>query len=110
RQLLARDILLRLVKAVGAYDPTAFISTASWTNAVPPTPGEVNTLRWLAQLAVYVVDFIDSDDIITPFPWGQMAGSPDFATFVGDEWVFGTELPRVVLNETYAEFVNIPGE
>jgi hypothetical protein len=110
RQVLARDILLRLVKAVGAYDPTAYLASAPWANSQPPTPGEIITLRWLAQLAVNIVDYIDSDDFSTPFPWGQMTGTPSFAGLYGDEWVFGTELPRVVLNEAYAEYVNIPGE
>ncbi len=110
RQALARDIFLRLVKAVGAYDPTAFNANAAWAYTLPPTPGELNTLRWLAQLAVNVVDYIDSDDVITPFPWGRLGGSPAFAAQYGDQWVFGNELPRVLLNEAYAEYVNIPAE
>jgi hypothetical protein len=110
RQALARDIFVRLAKAVGAYDPTAYQSGSPWQLALPPTPPEIDTLRWLAQLAVNAVDHVDSDDIITPFPWGQLAGSPAFAALYSDQWVYGTELPRVVLNEAYAEYVNIPPE
>jgi hypothetical protein len=110
RQALARDILLRLVKAVGAYDLTAYGVSAAWAVHVPPGPPEIDTLRWLAQLAVNVVDHIDSDDIVTPFPWAQLAGSSAFAALYSDQWVYGTELPRVLLNEAYAEYVNIPAE
>ena len=103
RQALARDIYLRIARAVGAYDPTAYQS------ASPPTVPAVNTLRWLAQYAVNMVDFVDADDYSTPFNWG-LVGSPGFAALYGDQWVFGTELPRVVVNEAYAEYLNVPGE
>jgi hypothetical protein len=84
RQQLAREVfdVLRLI--TGAADPAT---------AAPNTP-EFDALRWLAQLAVNLVDFIDKDDYLTPFNWQ------------GAEWVFGTELPRLVLNEAYAEITN----
>jgi hypothetical protein len=88
RQQLAADLFVRLWTVTGAGDPAA----------VPPPgapdhdPAHWNALRWLAQLAVNLVDYLDPDDYLTPFNWH------------GAEWVFGTELPRVVLNEAYAEF------
>src|SRR5262249_38218649 len=71
--------------------------------ATPKTP-EFNALRWLAQVAVNIVDFIDSDDYMTPFNW-YVAAYPEHP--MGD-WVYGTELPRLVLNESYIECVNDP--
>jgi hypothetical protein len=75
RQQFASDIYNRLLVVTGA------------SNTVDP-----NATRWLAQLAVNIVDFIDTDDYITPFNYN------------GTNWVFGTELPRVVINEAYAEW------
>src|SRR4029077_1388904 len=49
---------------------------------------------------VNIVDYIDEDDIMTPF--GAWSGNA--------EYVFGTELPKVVLNEVYAEVRNAMGE
>ncbi|HEY5906642.1 MAG TPA: hypothetical protein VIZ31_01285, partial [Vicinamibacteria bacterium] len=72
-------------------------------------------LRWLAQLAVNIVDYIDEDDYATPFnfysplldglPLSEVARSVE--TPAGEAlpryWVFGTELPSVVLNEAMVE-------
>jgi hypothetical protein len=119
RKKLAADIYLRLVRATGAYDQT----NPSLTTA--PTQAQYDACRWLAQLAVNIVDYIDSDDIMTPFYWagnptatapavpGDVPGTT--ATFYlqiatldknGQGWVFGTEIPRLVLNEVYAEINN----
>jgi hypothetical protein len=98
RQGLARDLFLTLVNSTGAADPRT-------TRAPPAVPDPA--LRWLAQLAVNMVDFIDSDDYVTPFNWGgdpliwTTSASPPYP----GEWVFGTELPRVVLNEAFVEYV-----
>ncbi len=51
-----------------------------------------------AQLAVNIVDYLDYDDVITPFQWN------------GREWVFGTELPRLVINEVYCQVQNKKSE
>ena len=61
------DEVLR--KVTGAYDPFGYIKTATPTTPAtpPPTTAEFNGLRYLAQLAVNIVDFIDEDDISTPF-------------------------------------------
>ncbi|HEX5271795.1 MAG TPA: hypothetical protein VFW33_14960, partial [Gemmataceae bacterium] len=110
RQQFARDIFLRLIKVTGAYDPTTYLAPAPAANADPPGAADVRTLRWLAQFAVNIVDFIDGDDCVTPFNWGRAVGTPDAVALLGNEWVFGTELPRVVINEVYAEYLNVPGE
>lgn len=88
RRLMAADIFEQLRFATtGAY---AANGTAAPITAAVGSP-EFNALRWLAQLSVNIVDYIDTDDYITPFNW------------FGTNWVYGTELPRVVLNEVYAE-------
>jgi hypothetical protein len=120
RQDLAREIYLRLIHVSGAYDPIAFLSSgAVLPNSSPPTPPELDTLRWLAQLAVNIVDDIDPDDISTPFNWAAV-GSPSFRFYLeliyaaapinGGGWVFGTEQPHVLINEVYAEYLNEPGD
>jgi hypothetical protein len=110
RQRLAEAIYLRLIKVTGAYDPTALLTTSAVRpNYSLPTPQDLQTLRWLAQLAVNIVDYIDADDVMTPFNWGAI-GSPAFTYLAGGEWVFGTELPHVLINEVYAEYLNDPAE
>lgn len=89
RQDFAKDIFDRLRLATGAADPMAVAAG---------TP-DFDALRWLAQLAVNIVDFIDNDEVSTPFNWYTAAGNPPPGS-----WVFGTEIPRVVVNEAYAEF------
>jgi len=97
RQGLARDI----------FDRLCFVTTGGVFNPTLPTAPTVGTpqydaLRWLAQLSVNIVDYIDPDDYMTPFHWDP--NGPNNAAV--NSWVFGTELPRVVLNEVYAECVN----
>jgi hypothetical protein len=91
----ARDIYNALVRVTGAQDP----NTAN-PAAVPGSPDYL-AARWLAQFAVNIVDYIDSDDIITAFNWFPAAPGID-------GWVFGTELSRLVLNEVYAQVDNDP--
>jgi hypothetical protein len=98
RQLFAADIFKRLRVSTGAPDPTSF--TAAQRTPPNYTP-EYNAVRWLAQLAVNIVDYIDSDDYSTPWQW-----NPNDNT----DWVYGTEVPRVVLNEVYVEFANDPAD
>src|SRR5262249_40497733 len=60
--------------------------------------------RWLAQLAVNMVDFMDEDDDnMTIFNWNPRAnpGSQE----AGD-YVVGIELNRLLINEVYASFDN----
>jgi hypothetical protein len=103
RQHFAAEIFERLWKATGTGDPNLI---------GPPRNGEVGlraerweALRSLAQLAVNIVDFIDNDDYITPFNW-----YPPSPRNPPGEWVFGTELPRLVLNEAYVQYDNDPND
>jgi hypothetical protein len=104
RQHFAAEIFERLWQVTGAGNP--------YDPAVLPPPGAAgydvdrwNALRWLAQLAANIVDFIDSDDYSTPFNW-----YPAYPGKPSGEWVFGTELPRVLLNEAYVEYANDPAD
>jgi hypothetical protein len=106
RQLLAAEIFQRLRAVTGARDPNSPLPAL-----VEPPPGDPNhnperwnALRWLAQLAVNIVDYLDSDDYMTPFAWYTAPAPQPPAVVVG------TELPRVLLNEAYAEYVNDPND
>jgi hypothetical protein len=99
RVQLAQDIYdrLRLVTTGTMADPKTIGIT------LKSRPQDFYALQWLAQLAVNIVDYIDDDDYITPFPWNtDDQGNPIY--------VYGTELPRVVLNEAYAEVRNDPND
>ena len=136
RQNLARDIFARLVVATGAQAHVATQTTV--IGAVTLQAGDVyvdptaapgsptfNALRYLAQLAVNVVDYADADDISTVFIWNPIGAAPgtnaplapadittlDAATAanlpeLANRIVFGAEKPRLVINEAYAEVVN----
>jgi hypothetical protein len=133
RQNMARDIYALLRRLCGVQqilDPTN------------PQESDLMPRRWLAQLAVNIVDFIDADDISTPLnyyaaefpgvtlnattnPDGYAQSNPN-PTIGGTDtpnppmllpgatpqpvgetlkyWVFGTELPRVLVNEVFAEY------
>lgn len=67
-----------------------------------PMMNGLETNRWLAQLAVNIVDYIDNDDYPTWFTFA-MPGNP---AITGTVW--GTELPRLVINEVYCEARNNP--
>lgn len=88
RQQFAQEIFTMARQVTGAADPAT---------AAAGTP-EFDALRWLAQLSVNIVDLIDIDDYSTPFQWKQ------------GEWVFGTEQPRLVVTEAYAEIGNDPAD
>jgi hypothetical protein len=127
RQQMALDIYKCLLAVTGVALPA---------NPQTPTPAELAPRRWLAQLAVNIVDYIDADEISTPFnfynpnvsptglptaggapgntevtatgtgtipnhpPAGGTGGNPDVPTY----WVFGTELPRILINEVLGEY------
>ncbi|HEV3205177.1 MAG TPA: hypothetical protein VGY77_12370 [Gemmataceae bacterium] len=90
RQIFAEEIFECLVRVTGAGSPRP-------PDPFDPEQRRFNTWRYLAQLAVNTVDFIDSDDIMTPFNWYT-----EPLTNI-KHWVFGTELPRVLINEAYVE-------
>jgi len=106
RQGLAREIFDTLITVTGAVPPSASFG-APFGKDSP----EFRACRALAQLAVNIVDYIDSDDISTPFMWftedtngnGVLDTGEDLNgnTKIDQEWVFGVELPRLVINETY---------
>jgi len=114
RQALTLDLYNRLIQVTGV-PPCA--------DAANPTDAELAPRRWLAQLAVNMVDYLDEDEINTPFcfygtaadasyhPASRgLASSQDQGMTIGGNaelpryWVFGTELPRVVLSEVLAEY------
>ncbi|MCS7046900.1 MAG: hypothetical protein NZO58_11135, partial [Gemmataceae bacterium] len=99
RQQLCQDIfdLLRYVTtgARPGWDP---VNKVYATPLPPPGSPQYNALRWLAQLAANLVDLRDVDNIATVFLWDEANG----------QYVFGTELPKLLINEVYAEVVNDP--
>jgi len=115
RQIFANDIYRRLLAVTGV--------SPSGTPA-NPSAADLAPRRWLAQLAVNIVDYIDADEISTPFNFytAADAGNPTFNIYqvtpttttippypkgnpdVPAYWVFGTELPRVVINEVLGEY------
>jgi hypothetical protein len=134
RQLMARDIYRLLRKLTG-------ITAVQVFDPVTQAPSEADLMprRLLAQLAVNIVDFIDADDISTPFSFypdneqvppntdglaanNALPAAPDnpnppqlllsATPPVGEllrYWVFGVEMPRVVLNEVFAEYNYVKG-
>jgi hypothetical protein len=95
RVQFATDIYNALIRVTGAHDPNKPFVALS-------TTVDYKAARWLAQLAVNMVDYIDNDSIITVFPWHKTAGGVTVDT------VFGTELPRLVMNEVYAQQETVP--
>jgi hypothetical protein len=128
RQNLARDIYRRLVGRWGDGGPgdrsPGIVGVPPVKDPTNPTDEELAPRRWLAQLAVNIVDFIDEDDISTPFNFytheddgldgnpnkiGELInpGETDPDRQMPRYWVFGTEMPHVVLNEVLAETPNV---
>ena len=133
RNNLAKEIFARLILATGAKavvsntssgvtislpNPAAAYAltygTPSVTVTPAPTVADYDALRYLAQLSANIVDYIDNDDVSTPFVWnpdptGTM-GLFDPLNFgptaINDRVVFGVEKPRLVINEVYSEVTN----
>jgi hypothetical protein len=100
RQHMAHELFELFWRVTGAGDPALMPSS----DARDHDTTRWDALRWLAQLAVNFVDFVDEDDYMTPFNWFTDPNSGK------QEWVHGTELPRVLVNEVYAEYTNLPGD
>ncbi|MFO0936637.1 MAG: hypothetical protein U0798_09015 [Gemmataceae bacterium] len=131
RQEFAKNIYARLVIATGAsasYDPATGYCIPNTGITAP----EFDALRYLAQLAANIVDYIDSDDVTTTFVWNPVdrlqvnsfdpsipnslvvpAGAPARNNFdpteIGNRVVMGVEKPKLVLNEAYCEAANVDG-
>ena len=91
RVLLATKVLDGLCAATGTPDMRA---TPDLANA------QYKAWVWLAQLAVNIVDFVDPDEVMTVLDL-----SPTAMPGTGRK-VYGTELPKSVLNEVYAQVDN----
>jgi hypothetical protein len=119
RQKLADDIYRRLLIVTGVPP----VQTAGGFGPGNPSPTDLAPRRALAQLAVNIVDYIDEDDIMTPFNFYNNSDDPTGSVniYATDNpaspgapatnelpryWVFGTELPKVVLNEVSAQCEN----
>lgn len=130
RQNLARDIFVRLAAVMNQIDGTraAYDPTTGYLRSFDPMavaygpitdPATIASLRFWAQYAVNMVDQIDSDDVSTTFVWNPIAPSqfdvndtltggpanPNLLNFdptqIANRVVFGTELPKLVLNEAF---------
>lgn len=100
RQNFAQRIFNRLQQVTGALPP----ASVDGQTAGATKTNQWNALRYLAQVAVNMVDFIDQDGYSTPFRWWTTTGGTSAAT----EWVYGVEVPRLVLNEVYTQINNNP--
>jgi hypothetical protein len=101
---LAADIYQVFVLATGAQDPNK-LATESDVNST-----QFQAARWLAQLSVNIVDYIDNDDFITPYPWYSKPANSVFPNNPALEFAYGTEVPRLVLSEVYAQLDNNPAD
>jgi hypothetical protein len=116
RQDLAADIFAALRKAAGTVDPTTNVygpTATTWPATLTYGSTQFNALRYLAQLSVNMVDYIDDDNdpaaptvarkrYMTWFEWYNQGGQGDV--------VYGTELPELVLNEAYVQVDNDPND
>jgi hypothetical protein len=116
RQDFAEEIFNQLLNITGVFPPL-YLFGPIYTNGLylldaPHSTPDIGALRALAQIAVNIVDYLDNDDYITPYNWGKshtfdlirrLDGSKGVLATLRDEWVYGTELPRLVVNEAYVE-------
>ncbi|HVS36483.1 MAG TPA: hypothetical protein VMS17_13040, partial [Gemmataceae bacterium] len=101
RQVFANDIFTRLLAATGMTG--VYNNLGSMT---PPSQPQFLTLRWLAQFSANIVDYIDADDVMTEFVWTSPGNAAPYNNDTGI--VFGTELPKLEINEVYLQYNNDP--
>lgn len=101
RQNLAKDIYKRLVVLTGAQDPTTMAKGGGYDPSAATFAAQYAAARWLAQLAVNIVDYLDNDDYITDFNWATYPDSKGNTIY---DFVYGTEMPRLVINEAYVQY------
>lgn len=92
---MAQEIFNRLIRVTGALPPSPGFPFQPAT----PTDSQFRATRWLAQLAVNMVDFIDDDDVMTVFNWNPKA---DPNQLEAGDFVFGVEMNKLLINEVYA--------
>jgi hypothetical protein len=112
RQSMAQDLFTRLTwVTTGQMLPSVTDPTykTALSNLRTNNRNQYNALRYLAQLAVNIVDYRDIDNYSTPFNWdpNTYLDPTDPQANIGT-WVFGVEPSRAMLNEIYAEVVNDP--
>src|SRR5262245_12761 len=73
------------------------------------TDPEFGAARYLAQLAVNVVDYIDPNHEMTVWNWYQKK-DPQTGQVTASDWVIGTELPRLLINEAFVQYDNNPDD
>jgi hypothetical protein len=101
RIYLCRDIFDRLMNVTGVAPPNK--------TTYPPGTPTFEAQRYLAQLAANIVSFISTDDNMIAYNWlcwPNTQVDQTITTFDPDGWVFGTEIPRVVLSEVYGQVQN----
>ncbi len=128
RQQLAVDIFNRLCIVTGAKSPFLMGKLLIPVFPVLPAPqvdANFEASRYLAQLAANMVDYIDGDDFNTVFVWNPI--DPTLADPFRDpknannvhpmnfldpkqSLVFGTEPPKLVMNEVYLQYDNDPND
>jgi hypothetical protein len=111
RQDFARDIFTCLTAATMGIRPD-YYANFNWVSLDPTSSSkfpitsdmpQYGAAQWLAQLAVNIVDYIDTDDIATAFFWNPSDWS-SAAPPSSFQYVVGTEIPRLAINELYVEW------
>jgi hypothetical protein len=142
RQNLAQDLFNRLCWATTGQPAPSAATLLALNPKLTPTAtaaqaAQYAAYRWLAQLAVNIVDYRDSDNFQpppqpgnppppqwnlnyhTPFNWDhnyliQANLTPPAVVPPGisppDGWVYGVELSQVLINEAFAEIDNDPND
>lgn len=110
RQQFANDIFKALLQITGAKDMSA---AAVGFQAAGSTDSDYEANRYLAQLAVNMVDYLDNDDVMTEFIWKRDPGNPTMMIApdpTKHERVYGNENKKLLINEVYAEIINDPAD